>query len=218
MSIEIECPSCHRRMRAPDTAVGKKVKCPKCQTAIAVVEPDEEETYTLKIEEGDEFGPVSKKELDDWFEDGRITEECQILRSASDQWQWAADLYPDLEEEDDEEPQAETHEAPPEPPAIEPPEQPPIEPSAPSTPVAGETAELPDVATDPQVETSEIDEAPVEDVAPQPSTPEVQEVPAPATPLAAPSRLTIWMLALLVANLFFTLMCFIFLLISQFRS
>ena len=36
MPIAIACPSCKVRLQAPDTAAGKRVKCPKCQTAIPV--------------------------------------------------------------------------------------------------------------------------------------------------------------------------------------
>lgn len=36
MAVMITCPSCQRAMRAPDTVVGKTVKCPACQTQFAV--------------------------------------------------------------------------------------------------------------------------------------------------------------------------------------
>jgi len=36
MPITIACPSCKARLNAPDTAAGKKVKCPKCQSPIPV--------------------------------------------------------------------------------------------------------------------------------------------------------------------------------------
>src|SRR5206468_4058449 len=36
MPIAISCPSCKARCNAPDTAAGKKVKCPKCQSLISV--------------------------------------------------------------------------------------------------------------------------------------------------------------------------------------
>jgi hypothetical protein len=31
------------------------------------------------------------------MEEGRITSDCQILQDGADQWQWASDVYPDLE-------------------------------------------------------------------------------------------------------------------------
>ncbi len=39
MPIPITCPGCSARMNAPDAAAGKKVKCPKCQTVLAVPAP-----------------------------------------------------------------------------------------------------------------------------------------------------------------------------------
>jgi hypothetical protein len=36
MPIEIACPKCHRRMRAPDASAGRKVKCLVCQEPIQV--------------------------------------------------------------------------------------------------------------------------------------------------------------------------------------
>jgi hypothetical protein len=52
----------------------------------------------VKIEDGDTYGPVSKSELDQWVDEGRVTADSQVLREGSDQWQWASDLYPELEE------------------------------------------------------------------------------------------------------------------------
>jgi len=36
MSLMISCPSCKARLKAPENLIGKTVKCPQCQTAIAV--------------------------------------------------------------------------------------------------------------------------------------------------------------------------------------
>src|SRR5690349_2564644 len=42
MPVTIPCPSCGAKLRIPDTAVGKKVKCSKCSTAFTAEPPDEE--------------------------------------------------------------------------------------------------------------------------------------------------------------------------------
>ena len=39
MSIAVVCSQCSAKLNAPDSAAGKKVKCPKCQGVIAVPEP-----------------------------------------------------------------------------------------------------------------------------------------------------------------------------------
>ena len=41
MTIPVKCSSCNSRLKAPDEAVGRKLKCPKCGTPIAVVARDE---------------------------------------------------------------------------------------------------------------------------------------------------------------------------------
>lgn len=43
MPIAVQCPECNARLNAPDTAAGKKVKCPKCSTALVIPANDEEE-------------------------------------------------------------------------------------------------------------------------------------------------------------------------------
>jgi uncharacterized protein len=42
MPISVSCPSCGTKMKAPDNAVGKKVKCPKCANLITVTAEDDE--------------------------------------------------------------------------------------------------------------------------------------------------------------------------------
>jgi LSD1 subclass zinc finger protein len=121
MPIEIACTSCSKKLRVPDNAAGKRVKCPQCQTVLAVpaaggaaLTPSAGkvasgssksvagagkavvEKYHLKTEDGQTFGPVPKKELDAWFAEGRITADCQLLKDGADQWQWATDVYPQL--------------------------------------------------------------------------------------------------------------------------
>lgn len=36
MSISTECPECGKRLKAPDTAAGRKAKCPQCGTAVRI--------------------------------------------------------------------------------------------------------------------------------------------------------------------------------------
>lgn len=106
MPIEISCTSCNKRLRVPDTAAGKRVKCPQCQTILSVPAAETPApaaggaNYHLKTEDGQTFGPVPKGELDQWLNEGRITAECQVLKEGGDQWQWATDLYPQLAGDD----------------------------------------------------------------------------------------------------------------------
>jgi hypothetical protein len=43
MPISVNCPSCGSRLKAPDSAAGRKTKCPKCGTALVVPRPDSQE-------------------------------------------------------------------------------------------------------------------------------------------------------------------------------
>jgi hypothetical protein len=42
MPIAVVCPSCAAKMRAPDSAAGRKTKCPKCGTTLVVPKPSAE--------------------------------------------------------------------------------------------------------------------------------------------------------------------------------
>src|SRR5437773_7815439 len=39
MSNLVECPACERRLRVPDTLIGKKVKCPSCSQMFTTADP-----------------------------------------------------------------------------------------------------------------------------------------------------------------------------------
>jgi TM2 domain-containing membrane protein YozV len=117
-------------MKLADKYAGKKIRCPKCKEVIRVegetveasptspatskpaAKPtskpavDSEEWY-LQTEDGETYGPIPRAELDEWHEEGRISAECQLLKDGTDQWQWASDIYSDLEEESGEAPSEE---------------------------------------------------------------------------------------------------------------
>lgn len=110
MPLQVACPSCNAKLRAPDTAAGKKTKCPKCQAVIAVPADAPQapaaspggvkkaENWHMQTTDGSQFGPVPRTELDAWFKEGRISADCQLLKEGADQWQWASELYPGLEQ------------------------------------------------------------------------------------------------------------------------
>jgi uncharacterized protein (DUF697 family)/endogenous inhibitor of DNA gyrase (YacG/DUF329 family) len=52
--------------------------------------------WTLKIPSGDTYGPIERVELDQWFQEGRINAECQLLAEGAPSWQWASEIYPSL--------------------------------------------------------------------------------------------------------------------------
>lgn len=116
MPIQVICTGCQAKLKAPDTAAGKKTRCPKCQTIVsvpaggadnaaasksptvpgAVTKKKKPDQWFLQTPDGSQYGPVVRDELDQWFSEGRVSVECQLLKEGSTQWQWAAELYPDL--------------------------------------------------------------------------------------------------------------------------
>src|SRR5262245_49846997 len=167
MAIEVSCASCSGNFRVPDSAAGKKIRCPKCKSPIEVPSngdvhagqppplsapakpelpplpstiapqppppgapaklelppmpatappppapapelppvppgiaqaPPLGEEWHLKTADGEEYGPVSREELDGWLEEGRITAECQLLSGGEEQWRWATEVFPELDQ------------------------------------------------------------------------------------------------------------------------
>ncbi len=56
---QIQCPACSARMNAPDTAIGKRIKCPKCAKAFFVEEPEADDGFEV-IEEAVRTKPKSR--------------------------------------------------------------------------------------------------------------------------------------------------------------
>jgi len=59
---------------------------------------DSKEDWYLRTEEGEQYGPVSKHELDSWMSDGRVDASCQLLHEGWEHWKWAEEVYPGLAE------------------------------------------------------------------------------------------------------------------------
>lgn len=109
MPLQISCPHCFQSLILPYTEAGLKVRCPNCQAPIALTAAHEEKKqdrkrpaasnlWFLKAEDGSDYGPVDKPILDQWYAEGRISADCQVLHVGDEQWHWASDLFPELEE------------------------------------------------------------------------------------------------------------------------
>jgi len=120
--IDIKCAKCGGKFRVPDKFAGKKAKCAKCGAPIAIpaldetpaeepaaqpeatkqaetpaeTEPVDKPEWYMQTDDGEEYGPVTRKDLDSWVTDGRIDNTCQILRDGWEQWKWAEDVFPEL--------------------------------------------------------------------------------------------------------------------------
>lgn len=56
--------------------------------------------WHLKTEDGEIYGPITRTELDEWYAEGRVSAECQIIIDGASQWKWANELYPELDQEE----------------------------------------------------------------------------------------------------------------------
>ncbi len=91
------CPSCGAPLN-PSWDTSKREAAP-ANPEPATPEPAISDAWWIKSEDGKDYGPATKAELDQWLQEGRINEDCQILREGASQWRWASDIYPELETE-----------------------------------------------------------------------------------------------------------------------
>lgn len=120
MPIQVVCSGCKKTLRVADKHAGKRAKCPNCQQVIdipaaagsdespAAPQKHEPESSTpqqapassdqwyVQTDSGEQFGPISKQELDSWVGEGRLDSTCQVLNEQWDQWKWAEEVYPQL--------------------------------------------------------------------------------------------------------------------------
>jgi predicted Zn finger-like uncharacterized protein len=52
--------------------------------------------WFLQTQEGEQYGPVHKQELDTWVSEGRLDATCQVLCEGWEQWKWAEEVFPQL--------------------------------------------------------------------------------------------------------------------------
>ena len=115
LAIEVLCEECGQSLRAAESHIGKKARCPKCGAAMLIKAPDGEAKQAAKPTaskessangagqwfvraDDDEFGPVEKAELDAWAKQGRLDAACHVRCEswALDQWKSATAVYPEL--------------------------------------------------------------------------------------------------------------------------
>ena len=58
---------------------------------------EERDQWYLKTDDGELYGPVDEAELREWIDEGRIDHECQLLQVGWKQWQWADEVFPELD-------------------------------------------------------------------------------------------------------------------------
>ncbi|HTN74755.1 MAG TPA: hypothetical protein VL096_05890, partial [Pirellulaceae bacterium] len=84
-------------IRPVGSAVGGRFTAPPAPMPVPMAAPvAPQERWYLLLEQGQQYGPVPRLELDQWYREGRITAQCQLLLEGSPSWQWAPTIYPAL--------------------------------------------------------------------------------------------------------------------------
>ncbi len=50
----------------------------------------------VRSQDGRVYGPTSRSELQHWVDEGRISAQCQLAVEGTEQWVWAAEVFPQL--------------------------------------------------------------------------------------------------------------------------
>lgn len=106
---KVKCPKCTSTFLVPMTPAAKakahleaelrKSLPPVMTRVVAAPKPaPEPELWQVKTIEGKIYGPVTRAVLQEWLAEGRLDHETQLLRNKSRQWQWATEVFPELEE------------------------------------------------------------------------------------------------------------------------
>lgn len=105
MPIEFKCTNCKSVLRVDETGSGKRARCPHCQFLNLIPktkppEPDKpsaSQQFFIDSVSGSVYGPITKRELDQWVHEGRISGDCVVRPSGAKMGQLAGHYYPGLQ-------------------------------------------------------------------------------------------------------------------------
>jgi phage FluMu protein Com len=105
---QVRCPQCKETFTIPAAQTSQpkgnpagraKAPTPTPQAPAPAAAPQaaaSNVTWTVQLPDGEQYGPVSKTDLDEWLREGRLDSKCQVLREGWDQWKWADEVFPEL--------------------------------------------------------------------------------------------------------------------------
>lgn len=112
MAIEVPCSGCGRTLSVGPEHAGKMARCPVCShitlvpangdgPAAAAAElppapPPSAATWYMRTPEGQEYGPVTRADVDRWLAEGRIAADCFLRDGESAAWQSADQMFAEL--------------------------------------------------------------------------------------------------------------------------
>ena len=103
-----KCPACHKPFpvkpvaqsssgKSAGTAAGVAAASgPQATVTQPAAAPASSATWRMKTNDGNEYGPVTREELDGWLAEGRLDVECQVLCEGWEQWKWADEVFPKI--------------------------------------------------------------------------------------------------------------------------
>lgn len=105
MSIEFKCTTCQSLLRVDEAGSGKRARCPRCKSLNLIPktkldqppEPPASQQFFIDSVSGSSYGPITKLELDQWVEEGRISGDCVIRASGEKGGRPASRYYPGLQ-------------------------------------------------------------------------------------------------------------------------
>lgn len=103
MPIDVTCAGCGKTLRVADEHAGKRARCPECQQEFTVPDAAASKSpaasldkWHVRHQDGSEYGPVDKSELDRWAAEGRVTAQSQLRRESETMWRPAGNVYASL--------------------------------------------------------------------------------------------------------------------------
>ncbi|MGB2501415.1 MAG: hypothetical protein ACPIA2_17060 [Mariniblastus sp.] len=105
MPIDFKCTTCQSTLRVPESGGGKRARCPHCKSLnlIPQTKPEEpsrppaSQQFFIDSVSGSTYGPITKLELDQWVQEGRVSGDCAVRASGEKQGQPASRYYPNLQ-------------------------------------------------------------------------------------------------------------------------
>lgn len=105
MPIEFKCTNCKSVLRVDETGSGKRARCPHCQSLNLVpkkkpadpAKPPASQQFFIDSVSGSIYGPITKRELDQWVHEGRISGDCVVRASGEKVGKLAGHYYPELQ-------------------------------------------------------------------------------------------------------------------------
>ncbi len=123
MPIQVRCPSCKKLLKARDDKMGQKVRCPNCKSVLVIPQasasaakapatkapaaaappppkksppPTPRDEWYVNSYDGNQYGPITKAELDGWVAESSVTADCQVRQEGAGGWRPAPSVYPQL--------------------------------------------------------------------------------------------------------------------------